>query len=131
MARYLSRMKTNSTKIDVIYNDTCPVCAREVSAYRRYSEGRALPISYHPLDSALRSDLGLSANQAARRFHVVVEGTLLDGMDAFRALWSEMPRLQWLSRVTTWPILRVISDFAYDRIAAPILYALHKRRQGP
>lgn len=124
-------MKRIRTKIDVIYNDTCPVCMREVAAYRRYSEGRALPISYHPLDSALRSDLGLSAERAARRFHVVADGTLLDGMDAFRALWAEMPRLQWLSRVTSWPILRETTEFAYDRIAAPILYALHKRRQGP
>lgn len=116
------------TETEVIYNANCPICAREVEGYRRYSTARALPIRYTALDIADLGRWGMSAEDAARRFHVVQDGRLIAGMDAFAALWSEMPRFRALAWLVMRPGLRPLSHWGYDRLAAPLLYALHRRR---
>ena len=115
---------TKNTK--VLYNDTCPVCRFEIDHYRKTTEN--LPIRFDRLDQA--ESWGITPDQAARRLHVLQDGRLLSGMAAFRALWSVMPRYRWLARMCGWPILRPLLDLGYDRIAAPILYRAHLRRQA-
>jgi predicted DCC family thiol-disulfide oxidoreductase YuxK len=112
----------------VIFNNSCPVCAREVGHYRRAAEAANLPISFHGIDAPEATACGLDRDAAARRFHVVKEGRLLSGVDAFAALWSELPRWRWLARVVSWPVIRPLAALAYDHVAAPALYALHRRR---
>jgi predicted DCC family thiol-disulfide oxidoreductase YuxK len=114
-------------EIRVLYNDTCPVCRFEINAYRRRAQAEGLPIRFDVLDRA--EDWGLTPDQAARQLHVWHSGKVLSGMAAFRALWSAMPRWRWLARVTGWPMIRPLANLAYDRIAAPILYRAHLRRQ--
>ena len=111
----------------VLYNQTCPVCRFEIAGYRRRAAIDGLPIRFDGLDQA--EDWGLTPDDAARRLHVWQDGHILSGMPAFRALWSAMPRWRWLARVTGWPVIRPLADAAYDRIAAPMLYRTHLRRQ--
>lgn len=110
----------------VLYNDTCPVCRFEIDSYRRRALADGLPIRFDSLDRA--SDWGLSFDQAARQLHVWQDGRVLSGMDAFRALWSAMPRWRWLARLSGWPLLRPLTDILYGRVAAPLLYRAHLRR---
>lgn len=112
----------------VIYNGECPICSREVAGYRRHAEARALPIRFDPLASADLARWGLTADQAARRFHVIQDGRLIAGVDAFIALWMAMPRFRPLARVVSLPGIRQIAGLAYEYAAAPALYALHRRR---
>ena len=53
----------------------------------------------------------------------------MSGLDAFRALWFAMPRYRWLARITGLPLVRPVLAFVYDRLAAPLLYRAHLRRQ--
>ncbi|MBK1636407.1 thiol-disulfide oxidoreductase DCC family protein [Rhodovulum adriaticum] len=115
---------------EVIYNAECPICSREVGAYRRHAQARGLPIRFSPLDGANLARWGLSAEDAARRFHVVQDGRLISGVPAFAALWSAMPRYRWLAWLVTRPGLRGVAGWGYDRLAAPLLYAMHRRRQA-
>lgn len=112
----------------VIYNAACPICAREIDSYRRYCERRALPVAFQDLDRADLGALGLTPEQAARRLHVIEQGTLLAGTPAFLALWSAMPRFRPLARIVALPGLRQIATLVYEGLAAPALYALHRRR---
>lgn len=112
----------------VLYNETCPVCRFEIDAYRRRALADGLPIRFDALDSA--ADWGLTPDQAARQLHVWQDGRVLSGLEAFRALWSAMPRWRWLARVTGLPVLRPVVAWLYARVAAPILYRAHLRRQG-
>lgn len=115
---------------EVIYNADCPICSREVAGYRRVTEAAGLPIRYSDLKRADLARWGLTEEAAARRFHVVQDGRLLDGVPAFAALWAQMPGLRWLARLVALPGLRSLAVFGYDRLAAPLLYALHRRRSA-
>lgn len=111
----------------VLYNQTCPICRAEITAYQRRALRDGLPIRFDTLDHA--ADWGLTPDQAARRLHVWHKGQVLSGLEAFRALWMELPHLRWLARVTGVPGLNWIAAQTYDRVLAPVLYWSHKRRQ--
>lgn len=115
-------------RIRILYNDTCPVCSREIGLYRRQAEACGLPHDYLPLTRA--AELGLTEEQAARRLHLWRGDTALSGMAAFRLLWADLPGWRWLARISGWPVLRPLLDLVYDRIAAPLLYRAHLRRQA-
>lgn len=118
------------TETDVIYNGACPICSREIAAYRRECQTKDVPIRFQDLQTADLARWGLDEDSAARRFHVVRDGQLVSGLPAFLALWAELPRYRWLARVLSLPVVRPLAAFAYDRIFAPALYALHRRRQA-
>jgi predicted DCC family thiol-disulfide oxidoreductase YuxK len=113
----------------VLYNDQCPVCSYEITHYKGYSERCELPIRFDDLNTEA-AHWGMDADVAARRLYVEKDGQLLSGMPAFRALWTEMPRYRLLARVAGWPVVRPLSEFAYDRVLAPLIYRWHKRRQA-
>jgi len=112
----------------VIFNANCPICSREIAGYRRYCEARNLPVAFRDLDRADLGALGLTPEDAARRLHVIDRGTLLAGTPAFLALWRAMPRFRPLARVVGLPGIRHIATLVYEGLAAPALYALHRRR---
>lgn len=111
---------------EILYNETCPVCAAEIAHYRAHAEARALPLAFLPLSEAAR--FGLSEEAAARRLHVLKEGRLLSGVPAFIALWEEMPRYRPLARIIGLPGVCHFAALVYDFILAPALYAAYRRR---
>lgn len=116
---------TDETRI--LYNDTCPLCRFEVDHYRAAAARDGAALRFDRLEEAAR--WGLTPDQAARRLHVLRGGELLSGLEAFRAIWATLPRWRWLARVTGWPVIRPAMTALYDRIAAPLLYRAHLRRQ--
>jgi predicted DCC family thiol-disulfide oxidoreductase YuxK len=108
----------------VLYNDTCPICAREIGIYAREADET---IEFCPLDQAAR--FGLSQDAAAKQLHVARGGQVLAGMDAFIALWAALPRWRWLGRLAALPLAYGLLARLYRHIAAPLLYHLHLRRQ--
>ena len=111
----------------VLYNDTCPVCSLEIDAYQKRAIRDGLPLQFETLDQA--AHWGLTPEQAARRLHVLHNGQLLSGIPAFRALWGEIPHLQWLARLTGRPLIGAAAITLYDKLLAPVLYWMHLRRR--
>jgi predicted DCC family thiol-disulfide oxidoreductase YuxK len=109
----------------VIYNGACPVCSREIGLYRARAEGA---VAFVDLNDADLSVFGLTRDEAARRLHVVEDGRLLSGVDAFRALWRATPGFRWLARLAGLPGVRQIAGAVYDRLLAPALYRRHLNR---
>ena len=69
-------------------------------------------------------------DQAARRLHVLHEGKLTSGLDAFIVLWQQMPRTKGLAWLASLPVIRPVASAVYDHILAPIIYQWHLRRQA-
>lgn len=111
----------------VLYNDSCPVCSFEIGAYRKRALASDLPIRFDGLRAA--PQWGLTQDQAARRLHVLQGDQLLSGIPAFRALWSEIPHLRWLARLTGRALIGYAATVLYDQLLAPLLYWMHVRRQ--
>lgn len=119
-----------SDQTEVLYNETCPICSREVDHYARMSEESALPITYKGITNpATLADWGITAENAARRFHVRKGGLLYGGIPAFIVLWQEIPQMRWLARLISTPGIHWVACKLYDHAAAPLLYHLHVRRQ--
>ena len=111
----------------VLYNETCPVCRFEIDAYARRAKADDLPIRFEGLGQA--EAWGLSADQAARRLHVLHRGQLFSGISAFQVLWRALPHMRWLAWLTALPVIHPLACFGYDRLLAPMLYRAHLRRQ--
>lgn len=122
--------ETTDTKTAVLYNASCPVCSYEIDHYAAYARDKALPIAFDDLNDVEKlSAWGLDPDTAARRLHVLKEGTLLAGIPAFIALWQEMPRYTWLARLVAIPGLFRLACWTYDLILAPLIYRWYMRRQ--
>jgi len=117
-----SRVMKDTT---VIYNGACPVCSREIGVYRARAEG---PVRFVDLNDTDLAVFGLTRDEAARRLHVVEEGRLLAGVDAFRALWRATPGFRWLAALVGLPVVRQVAGAVYDRALAPMLYRRHLKR---
>lgn len=114
----------------VVYNGSCPICSREIASYRRLAARHGVALGW--LDaSAAGADLaalGLDPGRAARRLHVVEDGRLLAGVEAFLALWRRLPFYRHLARLVALPGVRGAAELVYEGILAPILHAWHRRR---
>jgi len=114
----------------VLYNGDCPICSREIAAYRGEAERRGLPVRFEDLNRADLGAWGLDREAARARLHVRRGGEVLAGLPAFVALWERMPRLRWLARLVGLPGVRGVAGAVYDRALAPGLAALDRRRRA-
>lgn len=115
---------------EILYNGRCLICSAEIAQYRKQAEAAGAPLTFTDLNAADLSNWHLSAEQATRRLHIRQQGQIISGFPAFLTLWRELPRMRWLARLLSMPPLRQIAELGYNRIAAPMLYALHIRRQA-
>ena len=113
--------------IKILHNDTCPICSREVAVYARQADRAGVTLQIDGLDQAPEWDL--DPDTAAQSFRVDHDGQRLEGLDAFRLLWSKLPGWRWLARITGLPGVHWLADRVYRHAAAPVLYTLHRRRQ--
>lgn len=112
----------------VLYNGRCPVCSTEIAHYSKTAQANDLPIRFDDLHHGELYRYGVDADIAARRLHVLHEGQLFVGVDAFIVLWRQLPRFRLLARVVALPGLKQIAAVIYDYVLAPALYHRHQRR---
>ncbi len=124
--RYLCYMR----QTDILYNGRCPICSAEIAQYRKQAEASGAALNFTDLHDADLTEWQLSADQATRRLHARHDGQIISGFPAFLLLWRELPRMRWLARLLSLPVLRQIAELGYNHIAAPLLYVLHRRRQA-
>jgi predicted DCC family thiol-disulfide oxidoreductase YuxK len=113
----------------VIYNGACPICRREIDAYRRHCEADGVPLQFADLNATDLHAFGIDDDAARRRLHVIQDGRVVAGLPAFLILWRAMPRFRWLARTISLPVVRPVAVRVYDWVLAPMLYALDRRRR--
>lgn len=119
--------------LTIFYNGACPICRREIAHYRRLAEDTGASLAWRDVASDARALAahGIGRDAAVRRLHAVdSHGRLLVGIDAFSAVWERLPRWAWLARSLRWRPARWLVAQLYERVAAPLLAAWHRRRMG-
>ena len=118
-------------ELTVCYNGACPVCRAEIDHYSHVAPADAgLTFLDVAADPAAAARLGLDGDRPFRRLHAVdAQGRIVGGVTAFVQVWQRLPAYRWLARLVDRPLAGRIAAFAYERIAAPVLFRLHRRRQ--
>ena len=112
----------------VIHNETCPICSLEIRHHKKIAKKHNKPIIFEGMTGPTAKQLGLTPQEAAKTFHVVKNGVLLEGVDAFVALWEEQPGWRWAATITKWRWVKPWVKVAYNHALAPLLFKLHQRR---
>lgn len=123
-------MPQSETYTRALYNGDCPVCSAEMCAYEAYSDKNALPVVFDDLNKVDLTEWGVTEDAATRLLHVLHDGKLHVGFDAFLILWEQMPRYRLLARIGRLPVLFPMLDWIYANVVAKIIYERHQRRKA-
>ena len=126
--------QTNSPGTLTVYFDGgCPVCSREIDAYRR--QAGAEQCVWVDASACAESALGqgLSRPEALARFHVrQADGRTVTGMRAFALLWRQLPRMAWVGRLASIGPMPAVLDGVYYLFlrVRPLWRRFPERRSG-
>ncbi len=124
-------MRETRPEITVLYDGACPLCSREIEMLRRRDRGRgaigAIDIAAPEFDAAR---YGLDQERVMARMHAVLpDGTVVEGMEVFRRVYSAVG-LGWVLAPSRWPLLRGAFDAAYAWFARNRLRLTGRAREG-
>ncbi len=92
-------MSTTSPDLTVYYDGACPICSREIGAYRKLDGAERLDW-VNVADPAAATGDDLDRDAALARMHVRdADGRLHSGAAAFAAMWRAFPRTRLLGRI--------------------------------
>ena len=118
-------------KTTVLYNDKCPVCSFEIEHYSSLCSKRGIDLDFEKISvgGPVLMASHLTAEDAKKRLHLLTaDGRLLIGMEAFLALWAEMPGYRVLGRIVSTPGIYHLVSLLYDQAVAPALFWWDCRR---
>ena len=113
-------------QLEVLYNAECPICRREIEHYKRISGD---DLTYVEITAETAADWSLSEDQAAKQLHVRRGEQISVGVEAFVAIWRQLPYFWILVPIVNFKPIKAISSVIYRRCLAPLLFAAHKRRR--
>ena len=93
-------METANPNVTVWFDGACPLCRREIAMMRRLDRrGR---IDFVDVASA-DSTCPLDRSELLARFHARENGRIVDGAEAFAAMWRAIPVLRPLGLIARFP----------------------------
>ncbi len=119
---------TQEARTRALYNGDCPVCDGEMCHYARYSGEKGLSMAFDDLNKIDLATWGVTADEATRLMHVLHDGQLYVGFDAFLVLWDQMPRYRWLCPIFRVPGVYHLCRALYTHVVARIIFNRHQRR---
>ena len=126
------RVAAPAGPVRVLFNDECPVCAREMDVYARDAVASGAQLEFCPLSEHAEelSDYGLDQADAERRLYVIdANGRALGGFTAFLPIWVVLPRFRWLARLFAHPAAAVVGAVIYDVVMVPALATFNGQRK--
>lgn len=119
--------------LQIYYDGSCSVCAREVEQYRRKDRDGRLILVDISADVFDPEPLGIDREQFMRQLHAIDQkGEVFLGVDAFWAIWQAFPSsrlLKMCGALITLPLVNQVARFCY-RIFASVRGYLPKRSKS-
>ena len=115
-------------KLKVYYNSACPVCDAGINAQKNKNSECQIEWNDVHRDNDLVKDVDEKLDFVRERLHVIDENDkLLVGIEAFIAIWKNSPKERWKANLFSLPIIRPLSNTAYNGFAR-LLYIWNVKR---
>ena len=118
------RASINDPLTKVYYNESCSICRFEINHYKKFEEKIGW-VDVTNNKSAV-DETKKQPKELIRRLHVLKNGQIYKGIDAFLIVWEELPKYKWLYNLVKTPIIYHISYIAYECLA----YLLYLKNKG-
>ena len=104
--------------ITLFFDGACPLCSREAKVYRQRLPPATLGLVDIAASDFRAADFGLDAKAVHATIHAkLADGTVLTGIDAFAAIWRQIPRMRPLAALTGVPVVRQAMQLGYAAFA--------------
>ncbi len=112
------KKKITHTAITVYFDGVCQLCSKEINYYKKI----APPGSFEWIDIARNSDAlkdqNISQQEALLYLHVKdLSGEIHVGVDAFKLIWNQLPRWQYVATLLGVPPINYIAKILYSSFA--------------
>tara|TARA_B100001093_G_scaffold291968_1_gene278700 strand:- start:1028 stop:1375 length:348 start_codon:yes stop_codon:yes gene_type:complete len=110
----------------VYFNNSCKICKAEIDLYKkeRIQEINWVDITDNTL---AKEETSKNSKELLRRLHVKDGEKVLEGAEAFLALWKKMPKYKFLYNFFKLPIIFSLFSIVYE-IVAFFLYLKNKKQ---
>ena len=105
-------MEGKETQVQVWFDSQCPLCAKEIAFMKRLDWFKRVEF----VDIYTSANCPVDPRQLLARFHAREKGQpVVDGAEAFAALWRQLPLLKPLGLLARMPLVLRMLEKAYDQ----------------
>jgi predicted DCC family thiol-disulfide oxidoreductase YuxK len=110
----------------VYYNESCNICKAEINLYKKQNIEE---IEWVDITNNIIAEKETSKNDKnlLRRLHVIDNGKVFEGAEAFLLVWKKIPKYKFLYKFFKLPVIFQIFKFTYEIIAF-FLYLKNKKQ---
>ena len=110
----------------VYYNESCNICKAEINLYKKQNIEE---IEWVDITNNIIAGKETSKNDKnlLRRLHVIDNGKVFEGAEAFLLVWKKIPKYNFLYKFFKLPVIFQIFKFTYEVIAY-FLYLKNKKQ---
>lgn len=110
----------------VYYNESCNICKAEINLYKKQNIEE---IEWVDITNNIIAEKETSKNDKnlLRRLHVIDNGKVFEGAEAFLIVWKKIPKYNFLYKFFKLPVIFQIFKFTYE-IIAYFLYLKNKKQ---
>ena len=100
----------------VYFNNSCKICKSEIDLYKKEKIQEIIWIDITDNTDAAQ-ETSKTSKELLRRIHVKDGEKILEGAEAFLALWKKMPKYKFLYNFFKLPIIFSLFSYFYEMIA--------------
>ena len=110
----------------VYFNNSCKICKAEIDLYKKekINEINWVDITNNEL---AEKETSKDSKQLLRRLHVIDNGKISQGAEAFLLIWKKIPKYKFLYKFFKLPIIFTIFKYGYEMVAF-FLYLKNKKQ---
>ena len=110
----------------VYFNNSCKICKTEIDLYKKEKVDQ---IEWVDITNNQNAKLETNKNdkELLRRLHVLKDGKIFSGAEAFLLVWKNIPKYKFLYSIFKLPIIFQIFSLCYETIAF-FLYLKNKKQ---
>ena len=110
----------------VYFNNSCKICKAEIDLYKKEKIQEIEWIDITNNEFA-KKETSRNSKELLRRLHVKENEKVIEGAEAFLALWKKMPKYKFLYSFFKLPIIFNLFSFGYE-VVAFFLYLKNKKQ---